>query len=128
MITTEPVVTAGWHIVKIVITSSDCIRRNRRPCSTGRLGAGIILTGSVYHASIVKGCLPVTAHAAHLAAHHQLCRCDRGILMKTACMQSKQSLFSISFFFYYLQYKFDIVFNCIMLNNSYCLPRQYFFI
>ena len=79
-------------------------------CAVSQDFLAVRKTASVYHASVMTGCMPVSGTPLKAV----------GIPMKTACMQTKQSLFSISVFFYYLLYVFVIVLNCIMQNNSYC--------
>ena len=83
--------------------------------------------GSVYHASVVTGCVLVSTssnliyyfwflkhhHSAATHHHHRSCRTHEN------CMHAEQLI-------YFLLYVFGIVFNSIMQNNSYCLHRQYF--
>ena len=62
--------------------------------------SGLGKTASVDHASVVRGRMPVSGMLPLLKAVD--------IPMKTACMQSKQSLFSISVFFIIIWYCFQL--------------------
>ena len=95
--------------------------------------------GSVCHASVVRGCVPLSASSSlmyhfwflkhhHSAATHDHHRCCwRSCRTDENCTHADQiiSIFYIYFFYFWL-YVFDIVLNCIIQNNSYCLHQQYF--
>ena len=94
---------------------------------------------SVCHASVVKGCVPLSAsssliyHFWFLKHHHrQRCLTTTAVWRRSCrthenCMHAEQIIIIFYlFFFYFLLSVFVIVFNCIIQNKSYCLHRLYF--
>ena len=105
-------------------------------CHMSDLHANI---GSVYHASIVRGCVTVSIsssviyhfwflkhhHSAATPHHHRRCMWQLSYPWKLhACRANNYYFLHIVFTF--LIYVFGIVFNCIIQNNSYCLHWQCF--
>ena len=116
------------------VTSNEAAVRKHVICQTCMQQCSHI--GSVCHASVVWGCVPLSAssslnyhfwflkHHHSAGTHHHHRRCWRSCRTHTACMPSKWLLFSI--YFNFLLYVFGIVLNCIIQNNNYCLHPQYF--
>ena len=95
--------------------------------------------GSVYHASIMWGCVPLSAsssliydfwslkhhHSAAMHHHHRRWETQLSYPWKLHACRANNNYF-LYIYFYFLLFVFGIVFNCIIQNNSYCLHRQYF--
>ena len=89
--------------------------------------------GSVYHASVVRGCVPMCTsssliyyfwflkHHHSAATHHHLCSCKTQLYPWKLHAGRANNNYFLNIFFSFLLYVFGIVFNCIMQNNSYCL-------
>ena len=92
--------------------------------------------GSVYHASVVWGCVPVSTsssliyrflkHYHSAARHHHHHRRETQLSYPWKLHACRENNNYSLYFFYFLLYVFGIVFKCIVQNNSYCLNRQYF--
>ena len=104
---------------------------NPATLAPGSQSAAALPDASVYHASVLRCCMPVigSCSSSSGASPNPPLR-ERGCWhTHENCMHAKQIIIIFyMFFFYYLLYIFGIVFNCIMQNNNYCLPGQCFFI
>ena len=129
MVTNETVATVGASSNLQSCTASECKRRRHATLLLGNWQSASV---SIMPASWEVACR-WAAHVAHLpllVLHESppLPLLDAvGNQWKLHACKANNLLFSI-IFFYYLLYVFGIVLNCFMRNNSYCLPRQYFFI
>ena len=88
---------------------------------------------SVYHASVVIGCVPVSIsssliyhfwflkhhHSAAMPHHHHRCKRQLSYQRKLHSCRANNNYF-LYIFFNFLLSVFGIVFNCIIQNNSYC--------
>ena len=79
--------------------------------------------GSVYHASVMRGCVPLSAsssltyyHCWSLKHHHSAATRHHHCPGKLHACRANNNYF-LYFVFYFLLYLFGIVFNCIIQNN-----------
>ena len=100
-----------WHVVKIVITASDCMRCGRRPCNIGRLAV------SIMPVSWEVACR-WAAHAAHLATHYYLRRCERLLAYPCKLHACKQIIIIFYiFFFVIICYIYLVLFSIVLCRT-----------
>ena len=97
-------------------------------------------TGSVYHASVVRGCVPASIssslfyhfwflkhrHSAATPHHHSRCMGQLLYRWKLHAGRANTTKFIYIYIYIFFLYVFGILFNCIIQNISYCLHWQYF--
>ena len=86
--------------------------------------------GSVYHASVVRGCAAdrlIQSYRSLLVSQAPpLLSYQLSYQLKLHACRANNNYFLYIYIYIYLLFVFGIVFNCIIQNNSYCSHWQYF--